>query len=194
MFYGKWSKYDPHATQFITFNQMSDFINSLDPPLGIQKPNMLAIVSFDLPIAKGDKIHCLDVLHSLTKYTLGFVEDESEDFSKLTEQGYMITQYNCLNRGINFKEGWGGGKKVKDFINIFHQFIWTIKLSVHILELQIYSPLCYRNSRLVLSLRMKTRISQSSVIIFSKVTFHGVAFCDLKVRNAENYFCLKSRF
>ena len=21
MFYGKWSKYDPHATQFITFNQ-----------------------------------------------------------------------------------------------------------------------------------------------------------------------------
>ena len=123
MFYGKWSKYDPHATQFITFNQMSDFINSLDPPLGIQKPNMLAIVSFDLPIAKGDKIHCLDVLHSLTKYTLGFVEDESEDFSKLTEQGYMITQYNCLNRGINFKEGWGGGKKVKDLINIFHQFI-----------------------------------------------------------------------
>ena len=22
MFYGKWSKYDPHATQFITFNQV----------------------------------------------------------------------------------------------------------------------------------------------------------------------------
>jgi hypothetical protein len=65
---------------------MSDFIASLDPPLGIAKPNTLAIVSFDLPIAKGDKIHCLDVLHSLTKYTLGFVEDESEDFAKLTEQ------------------------------------------------------------------------------------------------------------
>ena len=65
---------------------MSDFIGSLDPPLGIPKPNTLAIVSFDLPIAKGDKIHCLDVLHSLTKYTLGFIEDESEDFAKLTEQ------------------------------------------------------------------------------------------------------------
>ena len=39
----------------ITF-QMSDFINSLDPPLGIPRPNMLAIVSFDLPIAKGDKV------------------------------------------------------------------------------------------------------------------------------------------
>ena len=102
------SRFDPHATQFITFSQMSDFIGSLDPPLGIPKPNSLAIVSFDLPIAKvvnvkdiavlggrkncdtfclqGDKIHCLDVLHSLTKYTLGFIEDETEDFAKLTEQ------------------------------------------------------------------------------------------------------------
>ena len=35
---------------------------------------------------QGDKIHCLDVLHSLTKYTLGFIEDETEDFAKLTEQ------------------------------------------------------------------------------------------------------------
>lgn len=62
---------------------MSDFIASLDSPLGIPKPNTLALVSFDLPIAKGDKIHCLDVLHSLTKYTLGFVDDGSEDFSKV---------------------------------------------------------------------------------------------------------------
>ncbi len=38
---------------------MSDFIASLDAPLGIPKPNILALVSFDLPIAKGDKIHCL---------------------------------------------------------------------------------------------------------------------------------------
>ncbi len=63
---------------------MSDFIASLDSPLGIPKPNTLALVSFDLPIAKGDKIHCLDVLHSLTKYTLGFVDDGSEDFSKVS--------------------------------------------------------------------------------------------------------------
>jgi len=61
MFYTKWAKYDPHATQFINFSQLSDFIASLDSPLGIPKPNILALVSFDLPIAKGDKIHCLDV-------------------------------------------------------------------------------------------------------------------------------------
>ncbi len=82
-------RYDPHATQFINFAQLSDFIASLDTPLGIPKPNILALVSFDLPIAKGDKIHCLDVLHSLTKYTLGFVDDGDEDFGKVNLKTFL---------------------------------------------------------------------------------------------------------
>ena len=83
---------------------MSDFISSLDPPLGIPKPNLLALVSFDLPIAKGDKIHCLDVLHSLTKYTLGFVDDGSEDFGKVSIQlPYLsnITKNNKKKRVVS---------------------------------------------------------------------------------------------
>ena len=87
-------RYDPYATQFISFHQMSDFIASLDPPLGIAKPNTLALVSFDLPIAKGDKIHCLDVLHSLTKYTLGFVDDGSEDFSRVSVRNALLDIHN----------------------------------------------------------------------------------------------------
>nr|XP_012143311.1 PREDICTED: sodium channel protein 60E-like [Megachile rotundata] len=46
---------------------------------------MVALVSFNLPIAKGNKIHCLDILHALVKHVLGHVE-ESEDFRKLQEQ------------------------------------------------------------------------------------------------------------
>ena len=57
----------------------------MDPPLGISKPNVVALVSFNLPIAKGNKIHCLDILHSLVKHVLGHVE-ESEEFKKLQEQ------------------------------------------------------------------------------------------------------------
>ncbi|CAH1186251.1 unnamed protein product [Phyllotreta striolata] len=85
MFYIRWSKYDPHATQFIRFTQLSDFIASLDPPLGISKPNTVALVSFNLPIAKGNKIHCLDILHALVKHVLGHVE-ETENFRQLQEQ------------------------------------------------------------------------------------------------------------
>ncbi|XP_064292614.1 sodium channel protein 60E-like isoform X3 [Plodia interpunctella] len=85
MFYIRWSKYDPHATQFISFVQLSDFIASLDPPLGISKPNTVALVSFNLPIAKGNKIHCLDILHALVKHVLGHVE-ETDTFRQLQEQ------------------------------------------------------------------------------------------------------------
>ncbi|VVC43878.1 Voltage gated sodium channel, alpha subunit,Voltage-dependent L-type calcium channel, IQ- [Cinara cedri] len=85
MFYIRWSKYDPHATQFIAFNQISDFIASLDPPLGIPKPNIVALVSFNLPIARGNKIHCLDILHALVKHVLGHVE-ETDEFKKLQDQ------------------------------------------------------------------------------------------------------------
>ncbi|KAF9424944.1 hypothetical protein HW555_000245, partial [Spodoptera exigua] len=77
--------YDPHATQFISFAQLSDFIASLDPPLGISKPNTVALVSFNLPIAKGNKIHCLDILHALVKHVLGHVE-ETDTFRQLQEQ------------------------------------------------------------------------------------------------------------
>ncbi len=76
------SRYDPHATQFIGFTQLSDFIASLDPPLGISKPNIVALVSFNLPIARGNKIHCLDILHALVKHVLGHVE-ETEEFKKV---------------------------------------------------------------------------------------------------------------
>ncbi|XP_060529257.1 sodium channel protein 60E-like isoform X2 [Cylas formicarius] len=85
MFYIRWSKYDPHATQFIRFSQLSDFIASLDPPLGISKPNTVALVSFNLPIAKGNRIHCLDILHALVKHVLGHVE-ETDTFRQLQEQ------------------------------------------------------------------------------------------------------------
>ncbi|XP_066905494.1 sodium channel protein 60E [Halyomorpha halys] len=85
MFYIRWSKFDPHATQFIRFSQLSEFIASLDPPLGIPKPNTVALVSFNLPIARGNKIHCLDILHALVKHVLGHVE-ETEEFKKLQDQ------------------------------------------------------------------------------------------------------------
>ncbi|KFM60100.1 Sodium channel protein 60E, partial [Stegodyphus mimosarum] len=78
MFYVCWSQFDPNATQFIHYSQLSDFVDSLDPPLGIEKPNEPALVAMNLPIATGDRIHCLDILHSLVNLVLGDVEDTEE--------------------------------------------------------------------------------------------------------------------
>ena len=85
MFYVTWERYDPHATQFIKYEQLSDFVGDLELPLGIPKPNEIALVAFDLPIYNGDRLHCLDILTALVKHVLGGVE-ETEEFKELKSQ------------------------------------------------------------------------------------------------------------
>ena len=85
MFYVVWERYDPHATQFIKYEQLSDFVGDLEQPLGIPKPNEIALVAFDLPIYEGDRLHCLDILIALVKHVLGGVE-ETEEFKELKQQ------------------------------------------------------------------------------------------------------------
>ncbi|XP_026073218.1 sodium channel protein type 1 subunit alpha-like [Carassius auratus] len=70
-FYEVWEKFDPNATQFMEYNKLSDFANSLDPPLRIPEPNRLQLISMDLPMVSGERIHCLDILFAFTKRVLG---------------------------------------------------------------------------------------------------------------------------
>ncbi|XP_075437097.1 sodium channel protein type 4 subunit alpha isoform X2 [Ascaphus truei] len=71
MFYETWEKFDPDATQFVAYSQMSDFVDTLQDPLRIPKPNKIKLITMDLPMVPGDKIHCLDILFALTKDVLG---------------------------------------------------------------------------------------------------------------------------
>ncbi|XP_053308837.1 sodium channel protein type 4 subunit alpha isoform X1 [Spea bombifrons] len=71
MFYETWEKFDPDATQFIAYSRMSDFVDTLQAPLRIAKPNKIKLITLDLPMVTGDKIHCLDILFALTKEVLG---------------------------------------------------------------------------------------------------------------------------
>ncbi|KAM6957792.1 sodium channel protein type 4 subunit alpha B [Aplochiton taeniatus] len=71
MFYETWEKFDPDATQFIHYSALTDFCDVLKEPLRIPKPNTLRLISMDLPLVPGDKIHCLDILLALTAEVLG---------------------------------------------------------------------------------------------------------------------------
>uniref|UniRef100_A0AAV2K372 Sodium channel protein n=1 Tax=Knipowitschia caucasica TaxID=637954 RepID=A0AAV2K372_KNICA len=71
MFYEVWEKFDPNATQFMEYRKLSDFADSLAPPLRIAKPNKLELMSMDLPMVSGERIHCLDILFAFTKRVLG---------------------------------------------------------------------------------------------------------------------------
>ncbi|XP_035521240.1 sodium channel protein type 4 subunit alpha B-like [Morone saxatilis] len=65
MFYKTWSRFDPDASQFIQYSQLSDFCDTLKDPLRIPKPNTIKLIHMDLPLFPGDQIHCMDVFLSL---------------------------------------------------------------------------------------------------------------------------------
>lgn len=71
MFYEVWERFDPRATQFMEYNKLSEFADALEPPLRIAKPNKLELISMDLPMVSGERIHCLDILFAFTKRVLG---------------------------------------------------------------------------------------------------------------------------
>lgn len=67
MYYEIWQNFDPDGTQYIRYDQLSEFLDVLEPPLQIHKPNKYKIVSMDIPICKGDLMFCVDILDALTK-------------------------------------------------------------------------------------------------------------------------------
>ncbi|XP_030642508.1 sodium channel, voltage-gated, type I-like, alpha [Chanos chanos] len=71
MFYEVWERFDPKATQFIEFSKLSNFADALEPPLRLPKPNNVQLISMDLPMVSGERIHCLDILFAFTKRVLG---------------------------------------------------------------------------------------------------------------------------
>ncbi|KAJ8397033.1 hypothetical protein AAFF_G00010870 [Aldrovandia affinis] len=70
-FYEIWEKFDPDASQFITFAKLSDFADTLEHPLRVPKPNTIELIAMDMPMVSGDRIHCLDILFAFTKRVLG---------------------------------------------------------------------------------------------------------------------------
>uniref|UniRef100_A0A8C1YB68 Sodium channel protein n=1 Tax=Cyprinus carpio TaxID=7962 RepID=A0A8C1YB68_CYPCA len=89
MFYEVWEKFDQEATQFIEYSKLSDFADSLSEPLRITKPNKIKLISMDLPMVSGDKIHCLDILFAFTKRVLG-ESDEMDALKQQMEEKFMM--------------------------------------------------------------------------------------------------------
>ncbi|KAM7346308.1 sodium voltage-gated channel paralytic isoform 38-T43 [Cochliomyia hominivorax] len=67
MYYEIWQQFDPEGTQYIRYDQLSEFLDVLEPPLQIHKPNKYKIISMDIPICRGDMMYCVDILDALTK-------------------------------------------------------------------------------------------------------------------------------
>uniref|UniRef100_A0A673YCJ8 Sodium channel protein n=1 Tax=Salmo trutta TaxID=8032 RepID=A0A673YCJ8_SALTR len=49
-FYEIWEKFDPAASQFITFAKLGDFADTLEHPLRVPKPNTIELIAMDMPM------------------------------------------------------------------------------------------------------------------------------------------------
>ncbi|XP_011504558.1 PREDICTED: sodium channel protein para [Ceratosolen solmsi marchali] len=85
MYYEIWQQFDPDGTQYIRYDQLSDFLDVLEPPLQIHKPNKYKIVSMDIPICKGDLMFCVDILDALTKDFFARKGNAIEETGELAE-------------------------------------------------------------------------------------------------------------
>uniref|UniRef100_A0A3Q2Z1H8 Sodium channel protein n=1 Tax=Hippocampus comes TaxID=109280 RepID=A0A3Q2Z1H8_HIPCM len=90
MFYEVWEKFDSEATQFIEFSALCSFADTLSEPLRIAKPNKLKLISMDLPMVSGNRIHCLDILFAFTKRVLG-ESGEMDALKQQMEEKFMTT-------------------------------------------------------------------------------------------------------
>ena len=91
MYYEKWQCVDPSGSQYIRYEQLSDFVDCLELPLRVPKPNQLLLVLMNIPICENDRVHCVDILDGLTKYSLGTLvapidvkRDRPEDYHPIT--------------------------------------------------------------------------------------------------------------
>ncbi|KAF3698987.1 Sodium channel protein type 3 subunit alpha [Channa argus] len=96
MFYEVWEKFDIEATQFIEFSMLSSFADNLSEPLRIAKPNMAKLISMDLPMVSGDRIHCLDILFAFTKRVLG-ESGEMDALKQQMEEKFMMTNPSTIS-------------------------------------------------------------------------------------------------
>merc|ERR1719433_158525 len=77
LFYEIWQEFDPDGTQYIDYKALSEFLDVLEQPLQIGRPNKFKIIHMDIPIVRWtdpengeiheDKVFCSDILDALTQ-------------------------------------------------------------------------------------------------------------------------------
>ena len=77
-YYSSWEQFDPKATQFIKYYALPDFLDSLEGPLRVAKPNYWFLEENDIPIKERHRVHCLDIMTALIRRAIGEADDENQ--------------------------------------------------------------------------------------------------------------------
>ena len=77
LFYEIWQEFDPKGSQYIKYDHLAEFLDVLEPPLQLPKPNKYKIIALNVPIVnhtnpnsgevQEECIFCADILDILTQ-------------------------------------------------------------------------------------------------------------------------------
>lgn len=97
MYYEIWQRFDPKGTQFIPFSTLGDFLDALEEPLQIVKPNKFKIVQMDIPICRDDMCYCVEILDSLTKNFFAKRGAAIEETQELAEVAPLVGEFEHIS-------------------------------------------------------------------------------------------------
>ncbi|XP_068683417.1 sodium channel protein 1 brain-like [Montipora foliosa] len=83
-YYLKWASFVSNGKQFIPLDQLSDFVDGLDKPFRLPKPNESRLRQLDIPIRAGQLIHCFDLLKALVRSILEENGESADVFKDIT--------------------------------------------------------------------------------------------------------------
>ena len=109
LFYEIWAEFDPDGTQYIEYSSLSEFVDVLEPPLQLPRPNKFKLVNMNIPIAKWtdpqtgevreNQVFCSDILDALTREFFAIHEEEAteeKDETQVHNQIYVWISYYFL--------------------------------------------------------------------------------------------------
>ena len=97
-----WYKFDPKFTEFISFEKLSDFVDSLEEsPLRIPEPNRDKLILMDISLYENNLVNYADVFDALVKNYIGFNgelgTENVKEITKTLPKKFQKKNYNSVS-------------------------------------------------------------------------------------------------
>ena len=178
MYYEIWQQFDPEGSQYIRYSQLSDFLDVLEPPLQIHKPNKFKIISMDIPICRGDLCFCVDVLDALTK---DFFARKGNPVEETAELGEVTAQTDRPGYEPISSTLW---RQREEYCARMIQSVWRkqFKFTANLIPSRNYNYGLNGNSKVIIEVteRLERNMSRGTETSERKVSAEPMIPTDLK--------------
>lgn len=112
-YYQKWAEFVTNGKQYLQVYQVSDFVDSLDEPLKIAKPNEHELVRIGINVRMGYRVQCFDLLRCLVKRLLEQHGESPQAFEEIASK----LENHFRRRGVRKKSSISKSRSVSSVSN-----------------------------------------------------------------------------